>query len=85
MRRILGLIAVLALVVAFAMPVATADAMNHGKAKDAAEKTMDKAKEEGDKAMDKMKSENPCNPCAAKNPCNPCAAKNPCNPCGAKK
>ena len=89
MRRILGLIAVLALMVAFAMPVATADAMNHGKTKDAAEKTMDKADEAGKKAMDKagemgekaMKAEeNPCNPCAAKaknacNPCNPCAAK----------
>jgi uncharacterized protein YpuA (DUF1002 family) len=76
MRRILGLIAVLALVVAFAMPVATADAMSHGKkdatektmdkAKDETEKTMDKAKDEGDKTMDKMKPAHPCNPCAPK-------------------
>lgn len=81
MRRILGLIAVLALVMAFAMPVMTANAASHGDTKDAAEKMMKQGEEEGKKAMDKMKGENPCNPCAAKK-ANPC---NPCNPCGAKK
>ncbi len=87
MRRILGLLAVLALVVAFAMPVVTADAAHHeGKA----EKAMGKAKEMGKKAMEKVK--NPCKPKAANpcNPCNPCKPKaanpcNPCNPCKPKK
>ncbi len=68
MRRILGLIAVVALVFAFAMPVVTADAASHGdKNPCAAKKAMDKAKGEGEKAMDKMKSDkNPCNPCKGK-------------------
>jgi Tfp pilus assembly protein FimT len=77
MRRILSLIAVVALMVAFAMPVMTAEAASHQKAKDTAEKMMDKSKDAGKKAMDKMTPENPCNPCAAKknNPCKPGASK----------
>ena len=72
MRRILSLMAVIALMVAFAMPVMTADAASHEKANPCAAK--EKMKEEGKKAMEKA---NPCNPCAAKS--------NPCNPCGQKK
>ena len=77
MRRLLALMAVVALVVAFALPMAgTAEAgdktkkMNPCQVKSDAKDMMEKAK-------------NPCgkNPCA-KNPC----AKNPCakNPCGVK-
>jgi hypothetical protein len=81
MRRILSLIAVVALMVAFAMPVVTADAASHEKAqesgkemmkKDEPEKMMKKGEEEGKKMM------NPCNPCAAK-------AKEMTNPCAAKE
>jgi hypothetical protein len=80
MRRILSLVAMLALMVAFAMPVMTADAASHEKMMDKSEKTMEKGKEEGketmDKTMDKMKTANPCNPCKPKdNPCNPCKPK----------
>lgn len=64
MRRILGLIAVLALVVAFAMPVVTADAASHEKKNPCAAK--EEMKEGAKKAMDKAKGENPCNPCKAK-------------------
>jgi len=86
MRRILSLMAVIALMVAFAMPVMTASAASHEKPKDTAEKMMEKGKEESKGAMDKMKTENPCNPCKPKeNPCNPCKPKeNPCNPCKPK-
>ena len=75
MRRILSLIAVVALMVAFAMPVMTADAASHEKTQDAtekmmkkdeAEKIMKKGEAEGKKAMEKMKGANPCNPCKAK-------------------
>ena len=80
MRRILSLVAMFALIVAFAMPVMTADAASHEKTMDKTEKTMEKGKEEGkeamdktmDKTMDKMKTTNPCNPCQPKaNPCKP--------------
>lgn len=87
MRRIFALMAMLALVVAFAMPVVTADAAHH-------EKNPCQAKEMMKKSGDETKQEmsNPCkaNPCAAKK-ANPCDAKtmNPCapkaaNPCAAK-
>jgi hypothetical protein len=72
MRRILSFIAALALMMAFAMPVVTADAASHEKMKDSAEQTMKKGEEEGKKAMDKMDKMKPENPC---NPCNPCAKK----------
>ncbi len=82
MRRILSLMAVVALMVAFAMPVMTADADSHGDKKPMAEKTMDKAmekgKEAGDKAMKDMKAK-------GDNPCNADAKQNPCNPCGKPK
>jgi hypothetical protein len=87
MRRIFALMAMLALVVAFAMPVVTADAAHH-------EKNPCQAKEMMKKSGDETKQEmsNPCkaNPCAGK-AANPCAGKaaNPCagkaaNPCDAK-
>lgn len=70
MRRILSLIAVVALMVAFAMPVVTADAASHMEKNPcnpcAAKKAMKKGEEAGEKGMDKMKKANPCNPCAAK-------------------
>ena len=93
MRRLLALMAVVALVVAFALPmVDTADAASHGN-KDKMNPCEVKAK-----AKDMMKKgENPCakNPCA-KNPCgktmNPCDAKakakemmNKANPCKSKQ
>ncbi len=81
MKRMFALIAVLALVVAFTMPVTSAVAGSKAKS----------ANPCATKAM------NPCNPCAQKakkamNPCNPCAQKakkamnpcNPCNPCATK-
>ncbi len=61
MRRILGLIAVVALVFAFAIPVVTADAASH---------------EDKPANPCKSKAENPCKPKDADkmkaNPCNPC-------------
>jgi hypothetical protein len=67
--------------VAFAMPVMTADAASHEKMMDKTEKTMEKGKEEGKEAMgktmDKMKTANPCHPDKPKdNPCNPGKPKN---------
>jgi hypothetical protein len=63
MRRLLALIAVVALMVAFALPMAgTAEAASHG----------DKMKPDQaeSKAKETMKhKDNPCNPCATKNPC----------------
>ncbi|ETX02273.1 MAG: hypothetical protein ETSY1_04215 [Candidatus Entotheonella factor] len=58
MRRIFGMIAVLALVVAFAMPVVTADAASH-------EKNPCAAKEKMKEGAEKMK-EGAANPCKAK-------------------
>ncbi|ETX08997.1 hypothetical protein [Candidatus Entotheonella palauensis] len=57
MRRILSVIAVLALVVAFAMPVVTADADSH-------KKNPCEAKEKMKEGAEKMKEK--ANPCKAK-------------------
>jgi hypothetical protein len=81
MRRIFVLIALLALVVVFAMPVVTADAAHH-------EKNPCQTKEMMKKSGDETKQEvnNPCkaNPCSAKT-ANPCSASGkPMNPCDAK-
>jgi hypothetical protein len=77
MRRILSLIAVVALMVAFAMPVVTAEAASHEKAQEAGKEMMKKG--EPDKMMKKGEEEgkkvtNPCDP-KAKEMMNPCTAK----------
>ena len=71
MQRVLSLAAMVALVVAVAMPIGIDVAS--AQAKNPCNPCAAKAK-------------NPCNPCAVKasNPCT-AKAKNPCNPCGAKK
>lgn len=66
MRRILSLIAVVALMVAFAMPVVTADAASHEKAQESGkemmkkgdtEKMMEKGEAEGKEMMKKGEAE----------------------------
>jgi hypothetical protein len=64
MRRILSLIAVVALMVAFSMPVTTADAASHEKTQDAGKEMMKKGEGEGKEMM--KEAGNPCNPCAQK-------------------
>ena len=78
MKRMFALIGILALVVAFSMPVISAEAGGHAKKNPCAAKTNNPCNPCAKKAM------NPCNPCAKK-AMNPCAAKNPCNPCAKKK
>ena len=62
MRRLLALVAVLALVVAFSLPVVTAEAASHKDKKGKVENPCNPC-------AAKAKASQPCNPC------NPCAAK----------
>jgi hypothetical protein len=75
MRRILSLIAVVALMVAFAMPVMTADAASHEKPQEAGKEMMKKGEDEGKEMMKKGEDEGKKAMKEAGNPCNPCAQK----------